>query len=107
MDLEQFELWLRPGVLGFYRSCEVTVCGLLDHDGRAHNLFTILVFEDRELASGEPVFLTKKTAGCETEFASWGCNITFHWWRRLTYSVRFRRKTGRLPRRWVLWRRPL
>ena len=60
MDLEQFELWLRPGVLGFYRSCEVTVCGLLDHDGRAHNLFTILVFEDRELASGEPVFLTKK-----------------------------------------------
>ena len=60
MDLEQFELWLRPGVLGFYRSCEVTACGLLDHDGRAHNLFTILVFEDRELASGEPVFLTKK-----------------------------------------------
>lgn len=60
MNLEQFELWLKPGVLGFYRSCEVTVCGLLDHDGKAHNLFTILVFEDRELSSGQPVFLTEK-----------------------------------------------
>lgn len=60
MNLEQFELWLKPGVLGFYRSCEVTVCGLLDHDGKAHNLFTILVFEDRGLSSGQPVFLTEK-----------------------------------------------
>lgn len=60
MDLERFELWLKPGVLGFYRSCEVTVCGLLDHGGKAHNLFTILVFEDREVTSGEPVFLTEK-----------------------------------------------
>ena len=60
MDLEQFKLWLKPGVLGFYRSCEVTVCGLLDHGGKAHNLFTILVFEDREVSSGEPIFLTEK-----------------------------------------------
>lgn len=60
MDQEQFERWLKPGVLGFYRSCEVTVCGLLDHNGGAHNLFTILVFEDREPLSGKPVFLTEK-----------------------------------------------
>jgi len=61
MDRKQLELWLTPGILGFYRSCEVTVCGLLDHAGSAQNLFTILTFEEREPdASGKPRFLTEK-----------------------------------------------
>lgn len=27
---EQINTWVTPGILGFYQSCEMTVCGLLD-----------------------------------------------------------------------------
>lgn len=46
---EQMQEWSAPGVLGFYHSCEVTLCGLLDHDGTVYNLYTLVVFEGQAL----------------------------------------------------------
>lgn len=58
---EQVNFWTTPSVLGFYQSCEITVCCLLDHSGKAHNLFTIAVFESRVLEQCPPaVYLTNR-----------------------------------------------
>ena len=58
---EQLQTWVIPGILGFYQSCEVTVCCLLDHDNMAHNLFTLLAFESREIPAVQSnSFLTSK-----------------------------------------------
>lgn len=58
---EQINTWVTPGVLGFYQSCEMTVCGLLDHSGNVHNLFTHIVFETREQAECPPrAYLTQR-----------------------------------------------
>lgn len=58
---EQIKTWAAPGILGFYESCELTVCGLLDHDGNAHNLFTLVVFETRRLDEcPAKAYLTRK-----------------------------------------------
>ncbi len=61
MQLEKFKKCMAYGTLGFYRSCEVTICALLDHSGQAHNLFTEFTFEEKEYIENEkPRFLTKK-----------------------------------------------
>lgn len=58
---EQMNAWIMPGHLGFYQSCELNVCGLLDHDGNLHNLFTLVVFESRKLKEcPAKVYLTQR-----------------------------------------------
>ncbi len=57
---DKINTWITPGILGFYQSCEMTVCGLLDHSGNLHNLFTHIVFESRDLAECPPkAYLTQ------------------------------------------------
>lgn len=63
-QIDQLRTWTRPGVLGFYHSCEVTVCCILNHSQTAFNLFTIFTFESRENIAVEPVFLTSKNEHC-------------------------------------------
>lgn len=56
-----FEMLLEPGILGYYKSCEVTLCVLLGADKKAYNLFSLFCFESAMVQHGEkPVFLTKK-----------------------------------------------
>lgn len=61
MSIEQLQQWLKPGVLGFYQSCEVTICGLLDRNDTVHNLFTLFSFESQSTPQKiAPHFLTRK-----------------------------------------------
>lgn len=58
---EQLQLFAKPGVLGFYQSCEVTICSLLDQQNNAYNLYTLLVFESKKTPEKSiPRFLTHK-----------------------------------------------
>ena len=58
---EQLQRWTEPGVFGFYKSCEVTICCLLDHNSEAHNIFTLLTFETKEFTDEKhSAFLTKR-----------------------------------------------
>jgi hypothetical protein len=60
-DLDQLEFWTKPGVLGFYECCEVTICCMIDRDNTTFNLFTILSFESSKMESRrKPIFRTKR-----------------------------------------------
>lgn len=60
MSADQLQLLTTPGVLGFYSSCEVTICCLLDRNQTAYNLFTLLTFESRKVLTDKPTFLTNR-----------------------------------------------
>lgn len=58
---DQLLLFTTPGILGFYQSCEVTICSLLDHQNNAHNLYTLITFESKKTPEKSfPHFLTHK-----------------------------------------------
>lgn len=61
-NTEYLEKLIAPGVLGFYKSCEVTMCCLYDKKEKiASNLYTIFSFEDREVSSNSGItYLTER-----------------------------------------------
>ena len=59
--LQDFDLLVSPGTLGFYRSCEITTVFIKDKSGGSvRNVYTICVFEETKLKQTSPRFLTPK-----------------------------------------------
>lgn len=86
MSAEQLQNWLAPGVLGFYRSCEVTICGIVDRNHQAYNLFTLFSFEDSDTpANPEPHFLSHKNDHINDEF----CLFVAQYKASLDYAISF------------------
>jgi bifunctional DNA-binding transcriptional regulator/antitoxin component of YhaV-PrlF toxin-antitoxin module len=59
--MDEFDLLIQQGNLGFYTSCEVTHVIVFDKKNRqAYNYYTVFVFEERKLKNTKPEYLTEK-----------------------------------------------
>lgn len=59
--VDEFDLLIKQGNLGFYTSCEVTHVIVFDKETKqAYNYYTIFVFEERGIRNFEPKYLTEK-----------------------------------------------
>ncbi len=89
MSAEQLQNWIAPGVLGFYRSCEVTICGIIDRNHQAYNLFTLFSFEVPDTpATLEPHFLSQKNDHINDEF----CLFVAQYKASLDHAIAFYRE---------------
>ncbi len=67
---EKLEALIKPGKLGFYRSCEITICSLIDRHKTAYNLFTLCVFEPFEVSvPQEKRYLTQRREHVNEEYS--------------------------------------
>lgn len=69
MTDNQLQCYLEPGILGFYHSCEMTICCLIDCNHNVYNLFTLFSFESPEvLSSSTSTYLSKKNERISGDF---------------------------------------
>lgn len=73
--MDEFDLLIQPGNLGFYTSCEVTHAIIFDKEtNQAYNYYTIFVFEERKLntqsenLTEKPISLSKRFSLCIKQY---------------------------------------
>ena len=67
---EEFYILLENGTIGFYNTCEVTTVFINDKEEKnIHNIYTIVVFEDKSNVDIKPKFITKKPINISKELS--------------------------------------
>lgn len=68
--MDEFDLLIQQGNLGFYTSCEVTHITVFDKETRqAYNYYTVFVLEERDLRNSELKYLTEKPLSLSNRFS--------------------------------------
>ena len=90
--INDFDLLIAPGNLGFYNAFEITSCYLIDGKGIVHNLYTIFVATEliKPESEQQEVCITPKPITVRKSGYKYG--ISKKWFRLMMASVHMNRK---------------